>query len=146
MKLPLVPLDRRRLRFECTQCGACCRKPGLVHLHPDEPARLAAYLGLEVRAFAARYLRRLPGGRMAIVVHEGSAGCPLLAGDRCSVEAVKPGQCRAYPFWPELVGDPAAWRAEKRKCEGLGRGPVWPAAEIRRLLALDPGVDGGNTD
>lgn len=139
MKLPIVPLQRRRLRFECTRCGACCRKAGFVYLGDDEPARLAAHLGLSERAFAARYLRRLRSGGWAIEVPEGSGGCPLLDGDLCSVDPVKPGQCRAYPFWPELVDDPLAWRREKRHCEGLGKGPVWPAAEIRRLLALDPG-------
>ena len=139
VKLPVLA-TRRRLRFECTRCGACCRKPGLVYLHPEEPARLAAHLGLDRRTFARRYLREVRG-RLAIVVPEGSAGCPLLDGDLCSVEPVKPGQCRAYPFWPELVGDAAAWRRERGACEGIGRGPVWPAAEVRRLRALDPGDD-----
>lgn len=140
MKLPILDLPRRRLRFECTRCGACCRQPGLVWLHPDEPARLAAHLGLTTHGFAARYLRR-DGDRWAIVVEEGSPGCPLLDGDLCSVEPVKPGQCRAYPFWRELVDDPAAWRAEGAKCEGIGRGPVWRAAEVREMLAHDPGDD-----
>ena len=138
MKLPVVPSPRRRLRFECTRCGACCRKPGLVWLHPEEPARLAAHLGLDVRPFVRRFLRRIRG-RWAIVVPDDEVGCPLLAGDLCSVEPVKPGQCRAYPFWRELVDDPAAWRAEGRACEGIGRGPVWRASEVREMLALDPG-------
>jgi Fe-S-cluster containining protein len=138
VKLPVVSQTRRRLRFECTRCGACCRKPGFVYLHPDEPARLARHLGVDPRTFTRRYLREVEG-RWAIVVPEGSAGCPLLAGDLCSVDAVKPGQCRAYPFWEELVDDAAAWRREKAACEGIGRGPVWPAADVRHLLALDPG-------
>ncbi len=110
-----------------------------MHLHDHEPARLAAHLGLDVRTFARRYLQRLGDGRWVIEVPEGSAGCPLLAGDLCSVDEVKPGQCRAYPFWPELIDDAEAWRREKRNCEGLGRGPVWPAAEVQRMRALDPG-------
>lgn len=100
---------------------------------------MAAFLGLDLAAFEGRYLTPLGDGRKALVVQEGSTGCPLLDGDLCSVEPVKPGQCRAYPFWPELVGDPAAWRAERRHCEGIGRGPVWPAAEVRRSMAFDPG-------
>lgn len=139
MKLPILGLERRRLRFECTRCGKCCRKAGFVFLAEEEPARLAAHLGMDVASFAARFLRPLASGGWAIEVPEGSAGCPLLVGDLCSVDEVKPGQCRAYPFWPELVDDRHAWRREKRNCEGLGKGRVWPADEVRRMLALDPG-------
>ena len=113
--------------------------PGVVYLHEDEPARMAAHLGLSTEAFARRHLTRLEDGRWVIEVLSETVGCPLLDGDLCSVEPVKPGQSRAYPFWPELVGDPASWRRERSRCEGIGRGPVWPAAEVRRLLALDPG-------
>ena len=139
MKLPL--LEGRRLRFDCTRCGACCKRPGLVYLAPDEPARLAAFLGMRRSEFERRYVLRLPNGRQVIEVKEGSAGCPLLIGDLCSVESVKPGQCRAYPFWPELVGDRAAWRSERSECEGIGRGPVWRREDVEALMRLDPGGD-----
>ncbi|HEY0840018.1 MAG TPA: YkgJ family cysteine cluster protein [Vulgatibacter sp.] len=137
MKLPL--LARRTYRFECTRCGACCRRPGIVYLRPEEPRRLARHLGLGVAELRRRYLTRGKGGRWAIEVPEGGEGCPLLDGDLCSVEPVKPGQCRSYPFWPELVGDRKAWRDEAAFCEGMNRGPKVPEEEIRRNLEIDPG-------
>ncbi len=137
MKLPQLP--RRRLRFECTRCGACCRRPGVVYLAADEPARLAAFLGLGLAQFRSRYLSELPDGEGWVIEVEGDAGCPLLDGDLCSVEAVKPGQCRAYPFWSELVDNRPAWRREAALCEGIGKGPVIPSDEVKRLRALDPG-------
>lgn len=137
MKLPLFA--RRTYRFECTRCGACCRRAGHVFLRSEEPRRLAHHLGLTTAEFRSRFLTKLEDGTWAIEVPKGGGGCPLLDGDLCSVDPVKPGQCRAYPFWSELVGDRKAWRAEAAFCEGMNRGPQVPEAEIRRLMALDPG-------
>jgi len=136
MRLPL--LGRKALRFECTRCGDCCRRTGYVYLGSEEPARLAAHLGLELRQLEERFLQAHEDGSWMIVVDEAAGGCPLLAGDLCSVEEVKPGQCRAYPFWEELVGDRAAWRKEARFCEGIGRGEEIPKEEVMRRMALDP--------
>jgi len=51
---------------------------------------------------------------------------------------VRPQQCRTYPFWPEIVETRGAWQEEARRCEGMGRGPVIPLAEIRRRLFGNP--------
>lgn len=63
----------------------------------------------------------------------GPGGCPLLDGDHCSVHAVKPAQCAAFPYWPELIEDGLRWRAAKSFCEGLDHpdGPFVPLAEMR---------------
>ena len=37
--------------------------------------------------------------------------CHFLGEDGCAIHPAKPTQCRVFPFWPELVGSPAAWRA-----------------------------------
>lgn len=134
----LTLLGRGALRFECTRCSACCRRTGYVYLGMDEPARLAKHLGLSLQEFRRRYLQEHEDGSWLIEVNEGEGGCPLLDGDLCSVEEVKPGQCSSYPFWGELVGDRKAWRKEARFCEGIGRGDEIPAEEVRRRMALDP--------
>lgn len=135
----LPVLGSKKLRFECTQCGACCRRPGVVYLGEGEPARLASHLGLSEERFRDLYVTEYETGDEAIDVPDDSAGCPLLIdGHLCSVEPVKPGQCRSYPFWSELVQSGEAWDAEKEACEGIGRGPAWPEDEVRRMLALDP--------
>ena len=42
------------LRFECTECGECCRQRGryaYVYVNEEECGELAAHLGLELAAF-----------------------------------------------------------------------------------------------
>ena len=53
---------------------------------------------------------------------------------RCRVHAVKPAQCRSYPFWPEILSSAVTWRAEAAACEGIGQGDEWgPEAILERL-------------
>jgi Fe-S-cluster containining protein len=51
-------------------------------------------------------------------------------GRRCRIYAVRPAQCRTYPFWPELETR-QAWRDEARRCEGilLGKSKITVRAE-----------------
>lgn len=136
MHLPV--LGSRRLQFECTRCGACCRRPGVVYLGEGEASRLAAWLGLTEEAFRQRYVTEYETGDEAIDVPDDSKGCPLLVGDLCSVDPVKPGQCRSYPFWSELLYDEGAWEKEKAACEGIGQGREWTREEALEMLRLDP--------
>jgi Fe-S-cluster containining protein len=62
--------------------------------------------------------------------------CPFLVDDRCSIQEVKPRQCRAYPFWPEFVEDAEAWDAERELCPGMEIGPVWAASDVQAMLNL----------
>jgi Fe-S-cluster containining protein len=70
-------------------------------------------------------------------------GCPLLDEDRgCSVNAVKPRQCRTFPFWDELLDDQAEWEAAKRFCPGLDspEGRRYSSVEIRAIRNGDQGT------
>ena len=42
----------------------------------------------------------------------------------CGIHPAKPTQCRTFPFWPELVEDPRAWKLTARFCPGIGKGPL----------------------
>ena len=62
-------------------------------------------------------------------------GCPLLIGNDCSVHPVKPAQCRAFPFWSELLEDREAWADAKSYCPGMDApaGRLFTAREIRKI-------------
>ena len=40
----------------------------------------------------------------------------------CSIYAVRPLQCRTWPFWPENVSDRESWDRAARKCHGMNHG------------------------
>ncbi|MCA9293039.1 MAG: YkgJ family cysteine cluster protein [Phycisphaerales bacterium] len=131
-----------RLRFECTQCGACCTGPeGAVLVTPREVDALAARLGMTTEAFVAQFTHMTPEGRSLIeretAPKSGQFDCVFL--DRsadpsrgtCSVYMDRPTQCRTFPWWPDNLKDEAAWRRTAKCCEGIGRGAFVPISTIR---------------
>lgn len=126
------------LRFHCTGCGQCCSggPDYYVFLTAREAEGIRRYLNLTARWFKRRYLRRAPQGELAIN-NQGGGPCVFLDQDRrCGIYAVRPLQCRTYPFWPEIAGSRAGWRREARRCEGIDRGQVVPLTRICALLAM----------
>ena len=127
---------RQALRFSCTQCGQCCATAGdyYVYLTDEESERIRTYLQLSRNWFRRRYLQRLEEGEQVLAAGADERCIFLDAEGKCRVYAVRPVQCRTYPFWPELVGSAGAWNREARRCEGINRGRVVTAATIRRSL------------
>lgn len=108
------------LNFECTGCGACCTgSPGYTFVTENEMMQMAAYLKLTVKEFSCRYLRRV-GNRYSLVERRPHYDCVFLEGKRCQIYPVRPTQCRTFPFWPENVKSPEAWRETATRCEGIG--------------------------
>src|ERR1043166_8313141 len=82
---------------ECQRCTACCRWPGQVRLTDDEIARLAAFKGMSEFDFVQQFTR-LRADRRGLALQEKSGGeCIFLSGHDCSVQPVKPQQCRDFP-------------------------------------------------
>lgn len=127
---------RQALRFSCTQCGQCCATAGdyYVYLTDEESERIRTYLQLSRNWFRRRYLQRLEEGEQVLAAGADERCIFLDTEGKCRVYAVRPVQCRTYPFWPELVGSARAWNREARRCEGINRGRVVTAATIRRSL------------
>ena len=82
---------------ECQRCTACCRWPGQVRLTEHEIVRLAAHLRLDEHQFIQQFTR-LTSDRHGLALKEKPDGqCIFLAGEDCSVQPVKPQQCRDFP-------------------------------------------------
>ncbi len=111
------------MRFACQPgCTACCRGEGFVYLSEEDLERVAAFLGMTPEEFERRHVYRTSRlRRLRVAKH---AHCPFLADDGCSIHAVKPTQCRTYPFWPELVESKREWKKAARKCPGIGKGEL----------------------
>lgn len=125
--------SRQGLRFECTGCGGCCRRPGVVEFTPIDIAHISQHLELTQDEFCATYLEQTPGHAWRINV-EDDAPCVFLKDDQCSIHDVKPVQCSSYPFWPELLEHRHAWYAESLECEGINRGQRHTPEEIAQKL------------
>jgi Fe-S-cluster containining protein len=120
------------MRFECQSgCTKCCERQGFVYLTEEDISRLAAYLHLDVPAFERRYVYRTRNLRRLRVPRH--AQCEFLKDGGCSVHPAKPTQCRAFPFWPELVGHKKNWKKTGEWCPGIGKGELVNIAEARAV-------------
>ncbi|NOZ09876.1 MAG: YkgJ family cysteine cluster protein [Gammaproteobacteria bacterium] len=124
------------LQFECTRCGQCCIGDASsgVSLSIDEVEAAQRLLGLSKAWFLRRYVRRLSTVRWEIRL-QADGRCPFLTDqDRCSIYAVRPAQCRTYPFWPEILESRGSWQGEAGRCEGINRGRTIPVSTIEKKL------------
>jgi len=111
------------MRFECqTGCTKCCEQQGFVYLTEEDITRLAAHLDMTVYGFEARYVFRTKNLRRLRVPRH--AQCEFLDEGGCSVHLAKPLQCRAFPYWPELVGNKKNWAKIGTWCPGIGKGDL----------------------
>jgi Fe-S-cluster containining protein len=136
------------LRFECTECGRCCRTHGEyahVYVDDDELAALARLLGMTPGAFRRRYTTTDELGWSELRFHGDR--CIFLddATNRCTVYEARPTQCRTFPFWRTFVRN-GVWTAEARAiCEGLGRGRTFSAEEAEARMREQDEADAADT-
>ncbi len=124
------------LRFTCTRCGHCCTgEPGFVWINDEELATLALQLGEAVAEVRGRYTRDSYRG---LTLREKENGDCVFY-DRaagCTVYAVRPRQCRTWPFWESNVATPDTWDRTCQICPGSGQGELISAEEITRRLKV----------
>jgi Fe-S-cluster containining protein len=124
--------DNHSIRFTCQPgCTRCCDTQGFVYITQNDFVRLARYLGLAEAEFEKRYVIRYR--HILRLRKPRNSQCHFLTAGGCSVHAVKPVQCRTYPFWPELVEDRAAWQAEASRCPGINQGELIQIGEACQI-------------
>jgi Fe-S-cluster containining protein len=124
------------LRFECQRCGACrTGEPGYVWVTNEETRTIAQYLGICVDESAREYLRRPFSHDSLIELPDGR--CVFYTGNLCQICAVRPSQCRTFPFWQTVVASPESWERCQKACPGVGKGKLFSAKEIEEILQTD---------
>jgi len=131
------------LRFECQPgCTECCRQKGFVYLTESDVLRIAAFLGMTVKAFERKFVYRTRNRARLRIPRDAS--CHFLLEGGCSIHAAKPTQCRIFPFWPELLDSKREWRKTARYCPGLDKGPLIQIesarAQAREMREAYPGL------
>ena len=122
------------LNFACAGCGRCCRiKGGYVWLRRGDLAGLVEASGLSEAEFRRRYVETLDGKLVLksfpngdCILYSEEEGCRLYDG--------RPVQCRAYPFWPDIIKSRGRWIKEARLCPGIGGEATIPAETIRKYI------------
>ena len=120
------------LKFECTACGQCCVRPGLVYLTEEDIEKIAEFFKMTAEEVKISMLER--SGSDWVIQVDKEADCLFFRDDKCRIHTAKPTQCMTYPFWPELVGERSAWRRERQFCPGIGQGKSYQAEEVREML------------
>jgi Fe-S-cluster containining protein len=83
-------------KFECTQCGACCKWEGVVVLIPEDIDRLAKSFDKNEEEFLKDYTTT--HGKLIILSNKPDTDtCIFLKNNKCSVWDDKPKQCKDYP-------------------------------------------------
>ena len=117
------------LEFECRACGRCCGgEPGYIWISEAEVRQAAQAAGLDVLDFCTMYLAEYERGFSLRECANGD--CCMLQGGRCRIYAVRPLQCRTWPFWSSNLASPTTWQEAAGRCPGIGRGRRWTLAEI----------------
>jgi Fe-S-cluster containining protein len=124
------------LRFHCTQCGDCCTgTPGFVWVNDEELAAIAELRGETIDEVRGLYTRLADRG---LTLREKSNGdCVFYEKGRgCTIYAVRPRQCRTWPFWESNVATPESWEHTCAICPGSGQGELIPSEEIVKRLKV----------
>ena len=133
---------RNGVRFQCTDCGACCTgAPGRVRVSEAELEAISEFRNQPLEELRSSMFREVEG---ELRVQERDNGdCVFFVEGRCSIHPVKPTQCRLYPFWFQNVRNEAAWSRTCAECPGIGEGPLVPVEEI--LQAVEEDLESGGT-
>jgi len=134
------------LKFECTQCGQCCRGKGsYVFLHQDEVEKIRRIVNVSAYLFKKNFLDTHPEGDL-VLAQRGSGDCVFLvdksqttSGNQkmgCHIYKNRPVQCSSYPFWPEILTSKKTWLQEAEQCEGINRGNDVSSKTIECTLDL----------
>jgi hypothetical protein len=122
------------MRFQCQPgCIACCEKQGFVYLTEEDIERAAEFLGLSREKFEGRYIYRTRNTRRLRTPR--NSRCVFVGDGGCSIHAVKPTQCRLFPFWPELVDSKKEWHQTAAWCPGIGQGELVQIESARQQAA-----------
>ena len=130
------------LRFACRRCGTCCTgAPGIIRVSAAEIDQIAGYLDIPRQQLQRDFVVQSQTGPS---IGEHADGRCLFYAQGCRIYPVRPGQCREYPFWFNILRAENRWVREAQRCPGIGQGRLYTRDEIMQRVAQDmpgPQVD-----
>ena len=133
-----APWYSEGLRFACTRCGHCCGGgPGTIRVSDEEISDLAAHTHESIESFRVKYTRRIRGGDISLKEKRNLDCIFYDRSEGCTVYAMRPRQCRTWPFWSSVVHSPETWEEASRTCPGMDSGPLRASDAIAATAAED---------
>lgn len=108
-----MSLDNTSVTYLCQRCGNCCRWPGDVIVTEEEVEAIAGHVGLPVDEFIQEHTRISANRKHLSLIEKADGSCAYLEGKNvCSLQSVKPAQCKGFPN---------VWRFEgwREMCEAI---------------------------
>ena len=121
------------LHFKCTGCGRCCLNDGEVWMDAGEFTDVADFKNVSLIDLMNEYTEIVSGGwakmksYVSPITNEDK--CIFLDKDnkQCTIYAVRPNQCRTYPWWPRLLLNESNWVEEACVPDDAKTGRKWSA-------------------
>jgi uncharacterized protein len=104
---------------------------GEVYLTEEDLVRIAVHLSLDAADFDARYVHRT--SRSLRLRKPPGRQCLFHQDKRCSIHAVKPVQCRVFPYWPEIIESEATWNEAAQHCPGMNKGALIQIEVVKQI-------------
>ena len=129
------------LRFECQECGGCCRTHGdhaYIYINDADVTAISEFLGISRKTFIESSCLNVEGYWCFNTVVED---CLFLdQNGACTIYPVRPAQCSTWPFWKENLPR-KEWEGYIRECcPGIDKGRLYSLQEIReRVRKKDSG-------
>ncbi|WP_028575147.1 YkgJ family cysteine cluster protein [Desulfonatronovibrio hydrogenovorans] len=106
--------------FTCTMCGQCCRGSGGIVATIEDQKAMALFLHLDLLDFQARYVGS-SGHKSFIRAGQDGLCLFFISGQGCMVHPVKPGPCRAWPFFRGNLLDESSFEMARQYCSGISQ-------------------------
>jgi hypothetical protein len=102
--------------FECQMCGDCCKGFGGTVVTTKDVKTIAGYLGVGVEQMISDYCI-FSGGKL--MLSQGTDDYCIFWNQSCTIHAVKPSMCKAWPFIESVLIDVGNWRSMAAVCPGM---------------------------
>jgi Fe-S-cluster containining protein len=83
--------------YTCQRCTQCCRWPGFVKVTQQEITAIARHLQIPELEFIQNHTRLRPQRDGLALLDKPNGECAFLDGRDCTLQSVKPAQCKGFP-------------------------------------------------
>ncbi|MFW6236578.1 MAG: YkgJ family cysteine cluster protein [Desulfovibrionales bacterium] len=103
--------------FDCRMCGHCCQGTGGIVVSAGEQERIRTHLNVPMVQFLQECTIEKSGKTYLTTRPDGF--CLFFGDQGCSIHAVKPDVCRAWPFFRGNLLDESSWEMAQDYCPGI---------------------------